>query len=330
MADDQVVSYNCCKNKSLKTVVCIVCGEAFHAGCKERNWADADIIGSILINCCRNSKSAKQLHKSDSTNLEILYERLLEAKESELQAKDELLSVKDQLIKELYNRIDILNGKINNKNQNQTDTITSVNDTSSSIKNQNRKNLTYADKTAGKAITPSNNSNSTPPTESNANTLPVVQTIAKEQVQMALEVYKTKQTAERIIGLEDDIRTTTINRQEMQKPRHHRLGTGQVTLKTFCGPEKRAWIYLYRVNTGATEQQVREHIIGHQGFDNHKVTVKELPGEPNQLKRFVITAPLSKKDELYDTAFWPKNVGIRRFDFKKHQGFLKLHSADFS
>ena len=41
------------------------------------------------------------------------------------------------------------------------------------------------------------------------------------------------------------------------------------------------------------------------GFENEKVSVKEFPGENHHLKRFVVIAPLVRKDELYNTAFWP-------------------------
>lgn len=65
-----------------------------------------------------------------------------------------------------------------------------------------------------------------------------------------------------------------------------------------------------------------------QGFTNESVQVKEIPSQPNALKRFVVTAPITRKDELYEPEFWPARVGIKRFDFKKHKEFLK-QGGDF-
>ena len=74
---------------------------------------------------------------------------------------------------------------------------------------------------------------------------------------------------------------------------------------------------------------ISDYIRGKSGFNEIEFAVKELPGEPNNLKRFVVSAPYTKKDDLYDPGFWPMNVGIRRFDFRRHRDFMRSQAADF-
>lgn len=78
-----------------------------------------------------------------------------------------------------------------------------------------------------------------------------------------------------------------------------------------------------------TQLNIIKYIKDKEGYNNEQIIVKELPGEPNQLKRFVIGAPFNRKDELYKPDFWPTNVGIRRFDFKRHSTFMNTQGTNF-
>lgn len=109
------------------------------------------------------------------------------------------------------------------------------------------------------------------------------------------------------------------------------LGTAEVSAQQgqqFEGGDRKAWIYLYRVKRNATEEVIKNYITGKPDFEPENVMVKEIPTEEKQLKCFVVTAPLKKKDELYDPNFWPLHVGIKRFDFNRHKDFLKT-AGDF-
>ena len=114
MADGVEVKYFCCKNKPLKTVVCIECGEVFHSGCKERSWKEAEIINGALIRCC-NPENAELENHYMMKKQDFLYGQLIMAKTQKIQAKDELINTKDQLIKELYAKIESLSNKIKEK-----------------------------------------------------------------------------------------------------------------------------------------------------------------------------------------------------------------------
>lgn len=102
------------------------------------------------------------------------------------------------------------------------------------------------------------------------------------------------------------------------------MGTAEVTAAdtTFTGGERRVWVNIYRVNKSATDSAVKDYIVNKPNFANVTVYVKEIPNENSSLKSFLVIAPLDKKDLLYDPSFWPKNVGIRRFDFNRHRDFL--------
>ena len=129
MAADNKVHYKCCSNQTLKTVVCIKCGQAFHRGCKERAWSDAEIIGPSLIDCCgtkhRQQDQAEQTHVDEHVQkIESLYSQLLKSKTEEIQTRDELLRTKDKLIKELEERIQYLTNKTPKKSITSKSTLT--------------------------------------------------------------------------------------------------------------------------------------------------------------------------------------------------------------
>lgn len=116
--------------------------------------------------------------------------------------------------------------------------------------------------------------------------------------------------------------------QRRQKRQYRRrVGNADVSPEDeasgFAGGERRAWIYLNRVRRHTTQDMVLDYIKGKPGFENEAITVRELPSDPNQLKCFVVIAPFHRKDELYEPNFWPRLVGIKRFDFSKHRDFLQ-------
>lgn len=106
-----------------------------------------------------------------------------------------------------------------------------------------------------------------------------------------------------------------------------KLGTGEEprdsATKGFTGGDRRVWIYLYRVMKTATEDMITAFIKNKSGFEHLKIIVKEIVNSEDKLRSFVVVAPLDKKDDMYKTDFWPRNVGIRRFDFSRNQEFLK-------
>ncbi|XP_045474003.1 uncharacterized protein LOC123680252 [Harmonia axyridis] len=95
------------------------------------------------------------------------------------------------------------------------------------------------------------------------------------------------------------------------------------------GQEKKAWFFINRVKSHVTEEQVKNYIKSKNNFKDTTVEVKELSlaGKHGDLKSFLVKVPFKHKDELYDTEFWPENVGIRRFNFRAYE--KNRTSSDF-
>lgn len=118
----------------------------------------------------------------------------------------------------------------------------------------------------------------------------------------------------------------TIDRKygKMNKRRMGTIGTGSDTNnQDFGGVQKKLWIYIYRVNKTCTEDKVHTYIKQKTGLTDKEIWTKEIPVKGNGLSRFVVTAPLDKKELLYSSEFWPAGVGIKRFNFEKHREFLQ-------
>lgn len=79
----------------------------------------------------------------------------------------------------------------------------------------------------------------------------------------------------------------------------------------------------------ATEKQILDYITAKPGFDERNTNVEEIPSDNGHLKRFLVTAPLTKKDIMYQSDFWPKNVGVKRFSFERNKKFLADRSGNF-
>ncbi|KAG5887043.1 hypothetical protein JTB14_030002 [Gonioctena quinquepunctata] len=109
------------------------------------------------------------------------------------------------------------------------------------------------------------------------------------------------------------------------------LGTNEeqqdVSNSGFTGAEKRLWIELYRVSRSTSTQDILQYIRKRPGFNDVECRVSELPSEEQRHKRFLVTAPFNKIDELYNPTFWPSGVGITRFSFTRNKKFLEQNQS---
>ncbi|KAG5867970.1 hypothetical protein JTB14_017562 [Gonioctena quinquepunctata] len=128
---------------------------------------------------------------------------------------------------------------------------------------------------------------------------------------------------------ESDFRKVTYKKSRPRK----NLATAEVSEEDnnngFSGGERKVWLYVYRVKRAATEEQIMNYLTKTPGFDRNNTQVKEIRSSTNQLKRFLVTAPLDKKDLVYQPEFWPQNVGVKRFDFEKNRKFLNYIGGHF-
>ncbi|KAK9873431.1 hypothetical protein WA026_022663 [Henosepilachna vigintioctopunctata] len=84
--------------------------------------------------------------------------------------------------------------------------------------------------------------------------------------------------------------------------------------------QKEIWIYIYRINRTATEVNIKKYVKNKQGSEYDKLNVEEITSEKNSLRRYLITAPIEKEDEMHKSQFWPRD---KMFRFYLTQTFLK-------
>lgn len=108
------------------------------------------------------------------------------------------------------------------------------------------------------------------------------------------------------------------------------LGTGEeedeVDSSGFSGIEKKVWLYIYRCKSSCKAEDIKGYISRKPGFEKIIVGVNELVTGDSKNKCFVVSGPFQKKEEMYRPNFWPRNVGFKRFDFKK---FKEYNQGDF-
>lgn len=85
----------------------------------------------------------------------------------------------------------------------------------------------------------------------------------------------------------------------------------------FSGTERKVWLYVNRINNNVTAENIVQYLKNKPNHHEVEFIVRELPGNPKALKRFVIAAPFELKDEMYSKEFWPTGVGVKRFSFDK-------------
>lgn len=120
-----------------------------------------------------------------------------------------------------------------------------------------------------------------------------------------------------------------------EKSKHKKIGKAEVSEEEkrggFSGRERRLWLYINRVNNHVKPSDILEYIKKKPGFESADIGVKELQNKAAEkvqspLKSFVVAAPITKKDEMYDEDFWPVGVGIGRFSFRAYRS---THKEDF-
>lgn len=104
------------------------------------------------------------------------------------------------------------------------------------------------------------------------------------------------------------------------------IGTATITDEQrkngFAGIQRKVWLHIYRVTRTTTTQMIVDYVKKSDEFKEVEIMVKEIPTKEDRYKNFLLTAPLNKKDILYDLSFWPDGIGIKRFNFHRNKDFL--------
>ena len=321
--DPKSVKMRCCVQKDSATSVCINCYGLYHNSCMKR-MQNIHHLGGNKIACCEVSEEDDENPNTATRYLKLLL--------GEVQDKNKVLQLNNSL---LLDKIRYLEEKLRDSSESmkieQEKNCVHINITNEpEIKSDNitrqlsNKTETSQEEYSNALKSSTKSSKTVQPKTTSQN-----KQISQIQLQQALNEVRNKPIVDKIANQDEETWTVKTNKSNRRPKPPKRLGTAKVSNSEFCGTVKKVWIYLYRINNTATEQKIKEYITKSESFKEEKLTVKEIPGNPDKPKRFVVCAPFSKKDELYNPEFWPENVGIRRFDFQKHQTFLQQQEASF-
>lgn len=311
--------FSCCKTRESSNIVCVNCGNVWHRSCLERDFGHLVCEkGDTRTKCCK--LTSNDFIKKIEINKYISEIEQLKNSMKQLQEKYNLLENNNKLLMEnnllLQKNSKLLEEKIENQQCNAKHTNSYI-----GALIQNKPHLSH---TQGRKEGEVSNSSVTGATrkvlpKDNANN------VREKQVKIMENLINLQNDLEPSTGYGNKITLDEDDFQKVRKRRPKRLGTTKVALEEentgFVGAERKAWIYIYRIKRHVTAEQVTEHIKKHDSFKDERVQVKELQSNPSQLKSFVVTAPLHKKDELYKPEFWPQNVGIKRFHYGLFQKY---------
>lgn len=331
--------YKCCVKKACKTLLCVNCDGPFHKSCAESR--NIKIVSDTRVLCCSVDENAAKGDQhvadniSDTGDIELLklqvnyLSRLL----AESNDKNEVLKENNRL---LLQRINFLESNQNMENpvvnnhpsRRQVSTLSTQKTDKNDTKEPNSVTVVPASCEKSEILQPGKDSRTDDGRQNNRDVnkggIQIEQTDPKSQHPRKnarhksnnKEILDSKDDEKPNGGMDDqsDYRVVRPKRRRFAKKR---LGTGNIPpdaeQRGFTGADRKVWLNIYRVSNHVTVDMVTKYIKKQTSFENEKVDVKELPVKFGSSKSFLVTAPLVRKDEMYEPSFWPRDVGIRRF-----------------
>lgn len=89
------------------------------------------------------------------------------------------------------------------------------------------------------------------------------------------------------------------------------------------GGDKKVWLFVSRAKDHVSEQTVKDYLLRKLSPDDD-VVVKYLETRTKFIdnKCFLVGVNPARKEEIYETGFWPRGIRFDRFDFRRGQHFL--------
>lgn len=306
----------CKKNIASTVAKCQKCSLVFHTSCALRIPGLIAVGKDNLVICCATKKSASST-EADFSEISSVYKSLLSA-------KDEIIAElrEKQII--LYKNIELLEEKSRNsekyfKNVNSENVLSQQNvSLQKNVNTADKKEIPNVSKKARdkhrETYSSVINSSKNAGQDTECEHLKRIQQDKMNEI-IHLEAEEESQRD----GYDDEGFSGYRSRRKRRFYRK-RLGNGAVTEEQqrdgFTGADRKAWLYINRVKSHVTADMVKEYILKKPQFETEAIEVKEISlNARNQLKSFLVKAPLERKDELYQPEFWPANVGIKRFSF---------------
>lgn len=352
--DEKEVKMKCCVTKDVSVYVCIRCYSLFHRSCLKRNQ-NVEILYENKVVCCKGQDdgslsenslgNAEKKSEMEKVMLENIYlKQILE----EVKDKNEILKLNNKLLVERVLFIEEKNFRVKNQNNDKEENLSTLSsDKSDKLK---QKEITRQQQTnIGKLELQDHRKSRSDATSSGSSSLAHLTkgrsgSDDRGPVTRVIDITENVNKREsRSLGSESEDKGVNVKANDGQdgfiQVRYRkrkftkRLGTQVVSDEQkrtgFAGAERKAWLQLYRVKRTTTASMIEEYIKRKPEFQAANVKVLEMPTVPDRNKTFVVTAPLTLKDHMYDLAFWPEGVGVRRFNFAKNKEFLDGLGGNF-
>lgn len=343
--DDDGSRMKCCPTKGCKVYVCTKCFAVYHKSCSKKisNLKITDPDKCTVVCCGSADINAPQVNAgAGEVDMAMYREKVLECKYlqmllDEVRDKNRVLQMNNDLLLEKLGRPGQPKDDSDNRDEGQKVSMCSRNVGQSMLVNQQVQQNTAVGGGAVKRVSvrvplaggPRSQVSGSEATVSGNHS---EQSGLKQRQYSAIAAVNRpvgeKSTSGMSTGSNNGVYQIVNNgRNSGYKKKLGSGGTAPGDAVGFAGGDRRVWLYLYRVKRSATEEIVTQYINNKPGYEQDKITVRELPTDENQLKCFVVVAPLEKKDEMYDPSFWPNFVGIKRFDFNRHRSFLEQNGG---
>lgn len=309
-----------CKNNVSNGLKCITCGVLFHPSCAKL-INKIKIINSSQVNCCATNSEFEGSDKL-SPGVDLAHDQT-----AEIAYLKSIIDMKNDLIRELREKNEILTNHIK--------LINIVEKTSTFLDNI-AKVEAYQTKKAGVAKEISDktgisqkrecslfNGKGTRTYEKNDN-----KNESSTETKLNPSVWENEQRSvmNEIININDDLKTDDDResssfklverrrkmKREQTKARYTIVGAN-TKQSSLHAPAKKAWIYVGGCEENTTCDTVKNYIK--EGCpDATDVECKQLT-TLGRLKAFQVAFDFSFHDKIVDSAFWPSNIKVRRFNF---------------
>lgn len=352
--DTNQIGYNCCVKKECKTLFCVKCDGIFHKSCAIKK--NMEIISKSRVICCSNGdgESLKVVQGEAQSGREAMEVEMLRMQVSYLNKLLAESADKNEILKE-NNRL--LLQRVAFFESTQTSSSYSSAAKKRNLSEAAKKNASVnvnkqssapvvqmsAAKPAPEDLTKSSDGaddvsqrrdekdvnkkdlQHNKPVKQNVQQTNIKQRNHEKQIQQQTsdgEVFPPEDAGEENSETNGRSDFEEVRSKKNRRLAKRRFGTAIVSAdddkQGFSGVERKVWINIYRVKEHVTADDVLDYIRKQSGFENERVEVKELLVRSGSVKSFLVKAPLTRKDELYEPSFWPRNVGIRRFKPELH------------
>lgn len=315
----------CRKTVSSAIAKCIECKGAFHTSCALRIPGLVAIGKDNLVKCCKTSDSIIDANMAVTNNDETA--------QKEIDYLNKLVSAKEEIIEQMrstqdlmFKTINLLEEKLNSgsnclhlkKPADKINTVQRLKIANSMEDEQTKSNKGNTTATGNSVC-----NNTLSPTTSN---------LEKIQRKKMSEIINLQKDVQVNVSDQKDEGFTKVQYKKGKQLGKKRIGTGitneQDQMSGFAGVERKVWLYIYRIKPHVTEDMIAKYINEKPNFVGDNIMVKQLKDNNSNktLKSFVVTAPLKRKEEMYQTEFWPAGVGVKRFNFNLHKS---ISTGDF-